>query len=207
MDCKILSICFIWQWIFGRELFPIQSGVKLAGEDVPHLKTMGFRLAKKEEQLFPGSRNNLPQLSGTIDAHLKLQSDFDAWLVHFSRAMMQQDIRPSLMTLDPRVEEAVRILDRPGRNLPRPAELSKQLGVSQSQMNRLFLRQLGTTVRGYCERQKLASARMFLGASGLSVKETAYRLGFLSPQHFSRWFRKRSGISPTQSRLANAPMI
>jgi len=206
-DCKILSICFVWQWIFGRELFPLERGMKLASEDVPGLKTLGLRLAKTKEQLFRGSGNDLPRLSGIIEAHLKLQTDFTAWLVQYSSAMRHLEVRPCLMTLDPRVEEAVQILDRPGKNLLRPAELSKQLGVSQSQMNRLFLRQLGTTVHGYCERQKLASARMFLGGSGLSVKETAFRLGFISPQHFSRWFRKRSGISPTQLRKANAPMI
>ena len=206
-DCQLLSICFVWQWIFGHELFPIPSGVKLASEDFPSLKTLGMRLAKTEEQLFPGSRNELPRRSGTLEAHLKLQTDFTAWLIQFSKAVTQRGIRPNLMTLDPRVEEAVQILDRPGANRLRPAELSKQLGVSPSQMNRLFLSQLGTTVHGYCERQKLTSARMFLGGTGLSVKETAFRLGFRSPQHFSRWFRQHAGISPTQLRKASTPMI
>jgi AraC-like DNA-binding protein len=206
-DCLLLSICFVWQWIFGHELFPLQSGVKLESGDFPGLKTRGFRLAKQEEHLFPGARNELPQRSGSLEAHLKLQTDFTAWLVQFSNAMAHHRIRPCLMKLDPRVEEAVQILSRPEGNRLRPTELSKQLGVSQSQMNRLFLSQLGTTVHGYCERQKLASARIFLGGSGLSVKETAFRLGFRSPQHFSRWFRKHSGFAPTQLRRANTTMI
>jgi transcriptional regulator GlxA family with amidase domain len=105
------------------------------------------------------------------------------------------------------VDEAVQIMDRPGGHALRPAELCRQLGLSQSQLNRLFLRELGTTVHGYGEQQKLASARMLLGGSNLSVKETAFRLGFMSPQHFSRWFRKHSGVSPTQLRKTQGTMI
>jgi AraC-like DNA-binding protein len=207
LDCQILSICFVWQWIFGRELLPITSGMKLESTSAPGLRTIGLRLARTVERLFPKSQTSLPERSGSVDAHLELQQNFDAWLVHFYRAMLRHGVRPTLMSLDPRVEEAVQILDRPGGNALRPAELARQLGASQSHLNRLFLRDLGTTVRGYVERQKLASARMLLGGSRLSVKETAFRLGFTSPQHFSRWFRQRAGIAPTQVRQADAAMI
>ncbi len=100
---------------------------------------------------------------------MKLQANFSAWLIQYASAMQRQGIRPNLMTLDPRVEEAMRLLDRGGRNLPRPAELSKQLGASLSQLNRLFLRQLGMALRGYGERQKLASAQMLSWADPTSA--------------------------------------
>ena len=206
-DCKILSICFVWQWIFGRELLPLEAGVTLESTDVPGMRTAALRLTRAAERLFPKAGTNLPQSSGAVDAHLEMQQNFDAWLVQYYRAMTQQGIRPSLLTLDPRVEEAVQILERSGGNSLRPAELARQLGASQSHLNRLFMRQLGTTVRGYGEQQKLAAARRLLGGSLLSVKEIAYRLGFRSPQHFSRWFRQRSGISPTQMRQPNATLI
>jgi AraC-like DNA-binding protein len=207
VDCQLLSVCFVWQWIFGRELFPLAGGVKLESGDVPGLKSTGVRLAKKVESHFPGTRSELPELSGPITAHLQLQADFNTWLSEYYHAMTRHGERPCLMTLDARVEEAVRMLDRPDRDAPRPAALAKHLGLSPSQLNRLFLRQLGTTLHGYGERQKLASARMLLGGSGLSVKETSFRLGFLSPQHFSRWFRRQAGTSPTQLRRASVPMI
>ena len=206
MDCQILSICFVWQWIFGRELLPLSVPIKIASNEVPGLKTQGLRLVKKAEQLFPDARTDLPEQNGPLGAHLELETAFGAWLLQYYQAVLHQGVRPCLMTLDPRVEEAVHILDRPGR-LPRTAELSKHLGLSQGQLNRLFLRDLGTTLREYGEGQRLAWARRHLEGSSLSVKETAFRLGFLSPQHFSRWFRKRSGVSPTQLRQANSPMI
>ena len=155
----------------------------------------------------PRSRSGLPKRNGSIETHLKLQTAFDAWLIDYSSVMLQTGIRPCLMTLDHRVEEAVQMLDCRGRNLLRPTELSKKLGVSRCQMNRLFVRELGMTLREYWERQRFASAQMFLNGSDLSVKETAFRLGFISPQHFSRWFRKRSGVSPTQLRKESVPMI
>lgn len=35
-------------------------------------------------------------------------------------------------------------------------------------------------------------------ASGLTVAEAAYKLGFEYPAHLSRMFRKETGITPTQ---------
>ena len=35
-------------------------------------------------------------------------------------------------------------------------------------------------------------------SSGMSISETAYDLGFEYPQHFSRMFKKSTGISPQE---------
>ncbi len=171
------------------------------------MRTLGLRLVKIVERLFPGSRNELPRQHGPLGAHLEIQTGFTAWLAEYAAALQGLGLAPSLLTLDPRVEEIVQLLDRPGKSLLQAEELSKRSGLSPSQINRLFLRQLGTTLHSYRERQRLASARTLLTASDLSVKETAFRLGFLSPQHFSRWFRKHTGLPPTQLRQTPTPMM
>lgn len=51
----------------------------------------------------------------------------------------------------------------------------------------------GTIIRRFVIRQ----AKNAL-ASGLSVAETAYRLGFEYPQHLSRMFKKNTGITPKE---------
>jgi AraC-like DNA-binding protein len=38
---------------------------------------------------------------------------------------------------------------------------------------------------------------------GLSVSEIAYELGFKYPQHFTRLFRQRTGLSPSEYRSMN----
>lgn len=48
-------------------------------------------------------------------------------------------------------------------------------------------------------------ARRMLCEWGLSVSETAYRLGFYDPYHFSRTFKRRTGVSP--SRAAGSPAV
>lgn len=175
--------------------------------ELPSLETLGRQLAACAENLSPEASNDLPQRSGTISAHLQLQSSFDGWLAEYARAMSLCDVEPSLSELAPRVEEVVQLLEMPGRSFPRPAELARRISLSQTQLNRLFMRELGITVRCYCDQQKLTLAHALLGASRLSVKETAFRLGFLSPQHFSRWFHARSGESPSELRKNGIPMI
>jgi AraC family transcriptional regulator, transcriptional activator of pobA len=52
----------------------------------------------------------------------------------------------------------------------------------------------------------LAKERMF--DPGKSVSEIAYELGFRYPQHFTRFFKQKVGVSPNEYRTLNqAPML
>lgn len=198
-DCEILSICFLWQWVFGRELFPLQDGLILPAKDEPSMRIAGLRLAAAARHLFSAAGVELPQSSGPITAHLELDALFRTWLAAFAGAVVRHGAAPCLATLDSRVEDAVHLIEHPHGSPLRPAELCRRFGLSQSQMNRLFVRELGTTVRNYCAHRRLATAQALLETPGLSVKETAFRLGFKSPQHFSHWFRLQTGVPPSHA--------
>jgi len=47
----------------------------------------------------------------------------------------------------------------------------------------------------------MAKERMF--DSGKSVSQIAYELGFKYPQHFTRLFKQRVGMTPNEYRLLN----
>jgi AraC-like DNA-binding protein len=43
-------------------------------------------------------------------------------------------------------------------------------------------------------------AERYLSADRLSLTDISYQLGFAAPSAFSRWFRHRSGMSPSEWR-------
>ena len=197
-DCTHLSIAFVARWVFGRELFPFARPVVFSGSEAPALRVLGLRLASDAALRFPGARHELPESSGPLPAHLCLAAGFYSWFEALGESLKKSGIQPDQMEIDPRVEEAVRILNRAMQRMPDPQELAGQTGLSASQLNRLFRQELGMTVSDYCKRRKLAAARTLLGAPGSRVKEVAFRLGFLSSQHFTRWFHLGTGMTPSQ---------
>ncbi len=206
-DCRHLSIAFIARWVFGRELFPLSGPMVFSGAAAPSLRSLGLRLALDAARQFPGARHELPESSGPLHGHLRLAAGFHSWFELLGATFEKRGIRPELMEIDPRVEEAVKGLNRTRARMPEPSELASQAGLSVSQMNRLFRQDLGITVREYCQRRKLAAARSLLAASGSRVKETAFQLGFLSSQHFSRWFHLGTGMTPSQCQASgDAPL-
>lgn len=82
------------------------------------------------------------------------------------------------------------------------ARLRETVGLSRSQIDRLCKSKLGMTPRQWCERRSLSQAEQWLRAGRLSVKQIAYELGFVDGSHFSRWFRRQTGQSPTAYRGA-----
>jgi AraC family transcriptional regulator, transcriptional activator of pobA len=58
----------------------------------------------------------------------------------------------------------------------------------------------GKSVSEIIETRKLIEARQLLLTSGLSVSEVGYELGYSEKSYFSRVFRKKTGLTPTDFR-------
>jgi AraC family transcriptional regulator of arabinose operon len=81
-------------------------------------------------------------------------------------------------------------------------DLAHRAGISPAHLIRLFKRDLGRRPMEWVWEQRCCTAADHLRDTGLGIKEIAYRCGFPTPQHFSRRFRKYSGLSPTAHRMA-----
>jgi AraC-like DNA-binding protein len=79
-------------------------------------------------------------------------------------------------------------------------ELNDATGLSRPQLDRLFRRHCGGSVRAWAESRLLADACAALGDREEPVKAVAGRLGFGDASHFCRWFRQRTGASPADWR-------
>ena len=92
-----------------------------------------------------------------------------------------------------------RLLEWFGLHAVEPADLpalAKIAGVSPAQLVKLCKRHLGVTpVRALWEARTRQGVRL-LRDTGLTVGEVAFRCGFQTPFHFSRWVRTLTGASP-----------
>lgn len=75
-------------------------------------------------------------------------------------------------------------------------ELSGLIFRSKSQTVRIFKNAYQKTPYDYLLAQKISRAKILLKNTSLSVKETAYALGFCDEHYFSNIFKKRTGVSP-----------
>lgn len=79
-------------------------------------------------------------------------------------------------------------------------EISAHTGISQRQLNRLFSRHLGKTTMLYYRDIRLDRARGLVTQTELPLTEVAIASGFKSLVAFSRAYRFRFGLPPSQDR-------
>jgi len=80
--------------------------------------------------------------------------------------------------------------------------IAKQLGLSRQSLFRK-LRAEGVTFEEVLDDLRHTLALRYLNGEALSVKETAFRLGFSEPASFSRAFKRWTGTSPLAVRQKN----
>ena len=82
--------------------------------------------------------------------------------------------------------------------------IAGQLGLSRQSLFRK-LKAEGATFEEVLDGLRHKLALRYLNGDGLSVKETAFRLGFSEPGSFSRAFKRWTGTSPLQARRKHQP--
>ncbi len=75
-----------------------------------------------------------------------------------------------------------------------------ELFITPKHLNAVIKTILGQTAKEFIQDRIGTEARRLLLHSDLSVKEIAFRLGFTDPLHFSRFFKKFTGTSPSDFR-------
>jgi AraC-like DNA-binding protein len=98
------------------------------------------------------------------------------------------------------IREAVRFVHE---NLARPVsaeELAARLALSPSRLRAVFREEIGAPLGEFVARARMNRACALLGRSDLSVSEVAAACGFESIYSFSRAFRRRKGMAPTEFR-------
>ncbi|QYJ77271.1 AraC family transcriptional regulator [Shewanella zhangzhouensis] len=84
--------------------------------------------------------------------------------------------------------------------LPTVAYCGKEMGISPYYLSDLLKKETGRTASDYIHFFVLERAKNSLLGTQLSVTEVAYNLGFAYPQHFSKLFKAKVGMSPKEYR-------
>ena len=110
-----------------------------------------------------------------------------------------------------------------GKGLPEPiacvldyvvAHLEKDLSVkdlasvarcSERRLVDIFRNAVGTSPMAYVRERRVFEAQKLL-VQGLAIKDVANRLNFADSHHFSRVFRQKTGISPSEYAAGKAPL-
>jgi AraC family transcriptional activator of pobA len=80
------------------------------------------------------------------------------------------------------------------------ARYARQLGLSESRLNRLCERQSGRSAFALAQERLALEARRRLIYIALPVAQIARELGFRDPAYFSRFFRRHAGLPPDRYR-------
>jgi AraC family transcriptional regulator, arabinose operon regulatory protein len=83
------------------------------------------------------------------------------------------------------------------------ARMARAMALSPSQLHRLFKARYATSPAEWLRHERLVLAKRQLNANHEQIAVLARRCGYDDPFHFSRDFRKLTGMSPTQYRKSS----
>ncbi len=84
--------------------------------------------------------------------------------------------------------------------IPTVAYFADRANLSTSYFGDLIKKEAGMTAQSYIQDAVIGQSKQLLMERRLTINEIAYRLGFQYPQHFTRLFKNKVGMTPNQYR-------
>ncbi len=129
------------------------------------------------------------------------EAAFTTWFAAFVETLQKLGVTSESRTPASRrrVDQLVAWLDGLPLDQTRPT-LPPDFPLGRRRAEQLMQQQLGIGLRTFLERRRLEVAREHLVADQATLKEIAFVLGFRHASHFTAWFRRHNGISPSAYR-------
>lgn len=87
--------------------------------------------------------------------------------------------------------------------LPSVADCAKEMNLSAGYFGDLIKKETGQSAQEYIQAKVITVAKERIFNVDKSISEVAYELGFKYPQHFTRLFKQKTGMTPNEYRAQN----
>lgn len=123
-------------------------------------------------------------------------------MLTFCLERLCDDVTPPTDTQHPLIAEVKAMLQSDPANRPSVAEIASEVALSPNYLSSLFHRETGMTIRQFVDLSRVEASKPLLSDPRQSIKQVAHALGFANQHHFSRLFRRVTGMSPSKFREA-----
>lgn len=199
-NAELISIRFFSEWPNSKALFDRSVTVHFSADRFPDLLAAAEGVTSYMAQHF--KRSSILSTESTLMHHLGLLPLFHQWIFSYYKTFLSLGYEPvHINPLSPTMERAVHYLQvRPLHLVFKETELARQMQLSLSHLNRLFMQQLQVSPTAFWNYRRIQSAQTALLSTEESIKSIAYSHGFSSPETFTRWFGQQRGLNPRQYR-------
>jgi AraC-like DNA-binding protein len=196
---RLLSVGFRCLWPDERLVF--RSGLNFAAKSAK-LRTATLELFRRVHRgrKVVTFRDAVKPATHALAAWSAREAAFLEWFAVWSEVLHQNGIEPEPRVAAKgrrgRVEQLIAWLNKRPLDQTTPT-LPPNFGLGLRRADQLLQQQLGTSLRGYLERRRSDAARVRVLAGSGTLKEIAFELGFRHASHFTAWFRRQVGVSPS----------
>ena len=171
-----------------------------------------LHLSEQERKVIPDCFHNIEsELQHAIDKHSKtlIVNNIELFLNYCVRFYDRQFITRSHVNKDilTRFENLLNDYFQSEKpqiiGLPSVQYCADSLHLSPNYFGDLIKKETGNSAQEYIQAKLIGVAKDRIFDTSLSVSEIAYSLGFKYPQHFSRLFKQKVGVTPNEYRMRN----
>jgi transcriptional regulator GlxA family with amidase domain len=184
-----------WRNMAGlRELFPHLIVSNSLFEIDGNCMTCGGGIAPLDMML------TLVQSLHSNELASKVSEEFSVDRIRSSTDKQRIPLKSRLGTSQPKLVEAVTLMEANLEEPMSPDEIAKAVSLSRRQLERLFQKYLQIVPTRYYLGLRLNRARQLLLQTSMSIVEVAFACGFVSAPHFSKCYRDFFGLPPRDER-------
>lgn len=196
----LLSVGFRSQWPDGTSMF--RDALNFAAETPALLKATQRLFASihgAQKVVTYRQANEAAKYSASEWA--VREAAFTAWFVEWLETLQELGVQPEPQrrARRRRVDQLIGWLQALPLDQTTPS-LPPDFPIGSRRAEQLMQEQFGIGLRMFLERRRLDVARERIVADHDTLKEIAFALGFRHASHFTAWFRRQTGVSPSEYR-------
>ena len=171
-----------------------------------------LHLSEKEKKIIADCFSKIQyELEQSIDKHSKIliASNIELFLNYCTRFYDRQfitrdNVNKGILEKFEQLLNAYFQSEKPSKiGLPSVAYCADEMNLSPNYFGDLIKKETGKTAQEYVQGKIIEVAKERIFDLQKTVSEVAYDLGFKYPQHFTRFFKQRMGVSPNEYRNVN----